>query len=76
MWRKGGLRPKSEVGKMPPTLGFSSQLASSDSVFLRLQATKCTPHLAFELLTQFIHGSDVATLRASQVRPTGAKLGI
>jgi len=58
-----GVRPKSEVGKMPPTLGLSSQLARSDSPFLRLQATKCTPQLAFKLLFDFIHASDVATAR-------------
>ena len=46
---------------MPPRLGFSSQLASSDSPFLPLQATKCTQRLAFELLVHFIDGSDVAT---------------
>jgi hypothetical protein len=48
---------------MPPTLGHSSQQASPDSSFLLLQATKCTPHLAFELHILLIHVSGVATLR-------------
>ncbi len=43
------LRPKSEVGNLPPTLGFSIQLASSESLFRRLQATKSARHLADEL---------------------------
>jgi hypothetical protein len=46
---------------MPPTLGLSIQPASSGSLFLRLQATKSTRHLAFELHIPFVHVLDVAT---------------
>jgi hypothetical protein len=45
---------------MPPTLGLSIQLASSDSLFLSLQATKSMRHLAFELHIPLTHGLDVA----------------
>ena len=44
---------------MPPTLGLSIQVASSDSLFLPLQATKSTRHLVSELLIPFTRVLDV-----------------
>ena len=43
------LRPKSEVGNLPPLLGLSIQLASPEMLFRSRQATKCTQPLAREL---------------------------